>query len=387
MNDNGNGTGIDNGHDNLDHNDTAGQAGRPGTATATQPRAVRGTRAGTDPDVAVTVHQTAHPRGFPTAADFAFVESPIPEPAPGSALVRNLYWSVDPYHREMMDDLPGGFGLGVPLEGRTVGRVVASRTPALAEGEIVFHRQGWRTHAVVTPEETRRLPHVDGVPPSVHLSILGGTGLTAYVGLTRIARLQQGEDLFVSAAAGGVGTATGRFARLLGAGRIVGSAGSAAKVDHLLREVGYDAAFDYHDGPAADQLGKVAPDGIDVFVDNVGGEQLAAAVGALREFGRIVRVGTISRYNTPDAPPPLLVHEEVVEKSLRIEGFLVRNYRDVQEELHDFAVPHLRSGRLVPDETVVDGFEHLVDAFLGMLHGRNVGKIVVRDRSEVPAGA
>ncbi|WP_448319053.1 zinc-binding dehydrogenase, partial [Streptomyces sp. CO7] len=307
--------------------------------------------------------------------------------APGSALVRNLYWSVDPYHREMMDDLPGGFGLGVPLEGRTVGRVVASRTPALAEGDLVLHRQGWRTHAVVTPEETRRLPRVDGVPPSVHLSILGGTGLTAYVGLTRIARLRQGEDLYVSGAAGGVGTATGRFARLLGAGRIVGSAGSAAKVDHLVREVGYDAAFDYHDGPAADLLGKVAPDGIDVFVDNVGGEQLAAAVGALREFGRIVRVGTISRYNNPDAPPPLLVHEEVVEKSLRIEGFLVRNYRDLQEELHDFAVPHLRSGRLVPDETVVDGFEHLVDAFLGMLHGRNVGKIVVRDRSEVPAGA
>ncbi|RST19039.1 NADP-dependent oxidoreductase [Streptomyces sp. WAC05374] len=335
-------------------------------------------------DTALTVHQIARPHGFPTAGHFAFVESAVPEPVAGGALVQNLYWSVDPYHREMMDDVPGGFALDAPLEGRTIGRVVASRTPLLAEGEIVFHRKGWRTHAVVTPEEIRRLPRFDGVPLTAYLSTLGGTGLTAYVGLTRIARLQEGEDLFVSAAAGGVGTATGRFARLLGAGRLVGSAGSAAKAAHLVREVGYDAVFDYHDGPAAELLAKAAPDGIDVFVDNVGGEQLAAAVGALRTFGRIVRVGTISQYNTPDAPPPRFDHAGLVEKSLRMEGFLVSTYRDVQEELYEFAVPHLCSGRLAPDETVVDGFDHIVDAFLGMLRGRNTGKIIVRDRTETP---
>ncbi|QKW07031.1 NADP-dependent oxidoreductase [Streptomyces sp. NA04227] len=334
---------------------------------------------------ALTVRQTARPHGFPTAEHFAFVESALPEPAVGTALVENLYWSVDPYHRELMDDVPGGFALDAPLEGRAVGRVVASRTPGLAEGEIVFHRQGWRTHAVVTPEEIRRLPRFDGVPLTAYLSILGGTGLTAYVGLTRIARLQEGDDLFVSAAAGGVGTATGRIARLLGAGRLVGSAGSAAKADHLVREVGYDAVFDYHDGPAAELLGKAAPDGIDLFVDNVGGEQLAAAVGALREFGRIVRIGTISQYNHPDASPPRFNYADIVEKSLRMEGFLVSNYRDVQDELYEFAVPHLQSGRLALDETVVDGFEHIVDAFLGMLRGRNTGKIIVRDRREVPA--
>lgn len=333
-------------------------------------------------ETALTVHQTARPHGFPTPGHFAFVESALPEPAAGSALVENLYWSVDPYHREMMDDVPGGFALGAPLEGRTIGRVIASRTPRLAEGELVFHRQGWRTHAVVTPEEVRRLPRLEGVPVTAHLSILGGTGLTAYVALTRIARLKEGEDLFVSGAAGGVGTAAGRFARLLGAGRLVGSAGSAAKARHLEREVGYDAVFDYHDGPAADLLGKAAPDGIDVFVDNVGGEQLAAAVGALREFGRIVRVGTISQYNTPGAPQPRFDHADIVEKSIRMEGFLVRNHRDVQEELYDFAVPHLRSGRLAADETVVDGFEHIVDAFLGMLRGENTGKIIVRDRTQ-----
>ncbi|KAB1990032.1 MDR family NADP-dependent oxidoreductase [Streptomyces triticiradicis] len=335
-------------------------------------------------ETALTVHQTARPHGFPTADHFAFAESPLPEPPAGGALVENLYWSVDPYHREMMDDLPGGFALRAPLEGRTLGRVIASRTPRLAEGEIVFHRKGWRTHATVTPVETRRLPRFDGVPLTAYLSTLGGTGLTAYVGLTRIARLQEGEDLFVSAAAGGVGTATGRFARLLGAGRLVGSAGSAAKAAHLTREVGYDAAFDYHDGPAADLLGKAAPDGIDVFVDNVGGEQLAAAVGALREFGRVVRVGTISQYNVPGASSPRFDYADIVEKSLRVEGFLVRNHLDLQEELYGFAVPHLQSGRLALDETVVDGFEHIVEAFLGMLRGENTGKIIVRDHTQTP---
>ncbi|OIJ63983.1 NADP-dependent oxidoreductase [Streptomyces mangrovisoli] len=328
---------------------------------------------------ALTVHQTARPHGFPTAADFAFVESPLRVPEAGSALVENLYWSVDPYHREMMDDLPGGFALHAPLEGRALGRVVASRTPRLTEGEVVFHRKGWRTLAVVTPEEIRRLPRFDGVPLTAYLSVLGGTGLTAYVGLTRIARLQEGEDLFVSAAAGGVGTATGRFARLLGAGRLVGSTGTKAKADRLTREVGYDAVFDHHEGPAVELLAKAAPSGIDVFVDHVGGEQLAAAVGALRDFGRIVRIGTISQYNTPTRSVPRFDHADIVEKSLRMEGFLVRNYLDVQDELYEFAVPHLQSGRLALDETVVDGFEHIVDAFLGMLRGRNSGKTIVRN--------
>jgi NADPH-dependent curcumin reductase CurA len=334
-------------------------------------------------ETTLTVHQTARPHGFPTAEHFAFVESAHPELPVGSALVENLYWSVDPYHREMMDDVPDGFAPGAPMEGRTIGRIIASRTPRLAEGEIVFHRRGWRTHAVVTPEEIRHLPRFDGVPLTAYLSILGGTGLTAYVGLTRIARLREGENLFVSAAAGGVGTATGRFARVLGAGRLVGSAGSAEKAGYLTREIGYDAVFDYHEGPAADLLRKAAPDGIDVFVDNVGGQQLAAAVGELREFGRIIRVGTISQYNDPDALPPRFNYADIVEKSIRMEGFLVSNYRDMQEELYEFAVPHLQSGRLALDETVVDGFEHIVDAFLGMLHGQNIGKTIVRDRTQI----
>ncbi|MFF3329914.1 zinc-binding dehydrogenase [Streptomyces sp. NPDC002888] len=326
-------------------------------------------------DVALTVQQTARPTGFPTSDHFRFVESPVPRPAPGTALVENLYWSVDPYHREMMD---GDFVLNAPLEGRALGRIVASREPSLPEGEIVFHRQGWRTHAVVRPDEVRRLPHHEGVPLSAYLSVLGGTGLTAYVGLTRIARLREGEDLFVSGAAGAVGTATARFARLLGAGRLVGSAGSAEKVRYLREHVGYDEAFDYRTGPVADLLDKAAPTGIDVFVDNVGGDHLGAAIGALRERGRVVRVGTISQYNTPDAPPVVFNHADVVEKRLRIEGFLVSDHRDVQDELYEFAVPRLLDGTLESDETIVDGFERIVEAFLLMLRGGNTGKILVR---------
>ncbi|WBO63678.1 NADP-dependent oxidoreductase [Streptomyces camelliae] len=329
-------------------------------------------------ETALTVQQTARPTGFPTADHFRFAESPVPEPAPGTALVENVLWSVDPYHREMMD---GDFALNAPLEGRTLGRVIASRSPELPEGEIVFHRQGWRTHAVVRPEEVRRLPHHPGVPLTAYLSVLGGTGLTAYVALTRIARLRAGEDVFVSGAAGGVGTAAGRFARLLGAGRVIGSAGTPEKVKYLTEQVGYDAAFDYRTGAVAGLLAEAAPSGIDVFVDNVGGDHLGAAIGALRERGRVVRVGTISQYNTPDAPPVLFNHADVVEKRLRIEGFLVSDHRDTQDELYDFAVPHLRSGALAADETVVDGFGRIVEAFLLMLRGGNTGKILVRATS------
>ncbi|MFJ8018200.1 NADP-dependent oxidoreductase [Streptomyces sp. NPDC096339] len=331
-------------------------------------------------NTAYAVHQIARPSGFPTARDFAYAEIPMPRPAPGTALVENLLLSVDPYHRGLMDGGEGGFELGAPLEGRSVGRVIASRDPGLTEGDLVFHREGWRTHALVALGSggTRKLRGHEGVPLEAYLSILGGTGLTAYAALTRTAALREGEDLFVSAAAGGVGTATGRIARLLGARRVIGSAGSAAKVRHLTGMLGFDAAFDYHDGPVGEQLAKAAPDGIDVYVDNVGGEHLEGAIDVLREYGRIAWVGGLSLYNgdrSPAAPRNLF---EVVHKSLRLEGVLVRNHTNLQDELEDFLVPHLRSGRIGTDTTVVQGFDHTVDAFLGMFRGDNLGKMLVR---------
>ncbi|MFD7340099.1 zinc-binding dehydrogenase [Streptomyces violascens] len=324
----------------------------------------------------ITVQQTARPDGLPTPADFELVRAEAPDPAPGTALVENLYLSVDPYHREVMDEGP----LHTPLEGRALGRVLASRDPGLAEGDLVFHRQGWRTHALVTlgVEGVRKIKAYDGVPLSAHLGILGGTGLTAYVALTRTLRLKPGEDLFVTAAAGGVGTAAGRIARLLGAGRIIGSAGSVEKVDYLTGTVGYDAAFDYHKGPVGELLAKAAPDGVDAVVENVGGTHLEGAIAGLREGGRIAWVGAVAQYNTLAEPPaaPRNLYD-VVHKSLHLEGVLVRNYRHAQGELENFLVPHLRSGRVASDETVVDGFEGILDGFIGMLGGSNTGKLLI----------
>ncbi|MEV6208635.1 NADP-dependent oxidoreductase [Kitasatospora sp. NPDC051914] len=321
------------------------------------------------------VHQVARPTGMPTAEDFAFVTGTLPATGEGEALVENLLLSVDPYMREEMD---GGWELNAPLEGRSVGRVVESRTPALAVGDLVFHRHGWRTHALVTADEARVLPDLAGVPLSAHLGLLGGTGLSAYVGLTRVARLQPGEDLFVSAAAGGVGSAAGRIARLLGAGRLVGSAGSPAKVAHLTEHLGYDAAFDHHDGPIGDLLRKAAPDGIDVYFDNVGGTHLEGAIEVLRDHGRIAWCGAVAQYNSTEPPAAPRNLYDVVGKGLRLEGFLVRNHLAVRDELYDFLVPHLRSGRVRSDETVAEGFDRVVAAFLGMLQGANTGKTLVR---------
>lgn len=223
------------------------------------------------------------------------------------------------------------------------------------------------------------MPSYDGVPLTAHLSILGGTGLTAYVALTRTLEFRAGQDLFVSAAAGGVGTAVGRIARLLGAGRLIGSAGTPAKVARLTGELGFDAAFDYHDGPVGELLAKAAPDGIDAYVDNVGGDHLEGAISALREHGRIAWVGAISQYHSAHEPPAAPRNLfDIVEKSLRLEGVMVRDYPHAQAELDALLVPHLRSGLIVPDVTVVDGFERTVDGFLGMLRGANTGKMLIR---------
>ncbi|WP_112141624.1 NADP-dependent oxidoreductase [Glycomyces dulcitolivorans] len=322
------------------------------------------------------IHLVNRPGGFPSAGDFAFLDAPLPRVQPGTALVENLYVSVDPYMRQLMDD---GWDLHAPLEGRSLGRVVASAEDRLAVGDVVRHRNAWRTHALVRPEDVQPVLESPGVPLSAHLGLLGnGTGLTAYVGLTRIADLRPGETVYISAAAGGVGTAAGQIARLLGAGRVIGSAGSPAKVRHLVDDLGFDAAFDYHDGPVGDRLAKAAPEGIDVYLDNVGGDHLEGAIANLREFGRIAWCGAISGYN--GEPSQLRNFDEVMGKSLRVQGFMVRHHLDAREEMESRLVPLLQRGEIVSDETIVDGFENTVSAFLGMLRGENTGKMLVRLR-------
>ncbi|MEZ0108297.1 NADPH-dependent curcumin reductase CurA [Catenulispora sp. EB89] len=323
------------------------------------------------------IHQARRPEGRPTAADFEFVSGPIPELPPLGILVQNLALSVDPYMREAMHW--GGWEKGFGLEGRALGRVLASKDPEITEGTVVFHRHSWATHAVLTKDDLRILPVTDGVPLTAFLGILGGTGLTAYVGLKRIAKLQPGEDLFISAAGGGVGTAAARIARVMGAGRLIGSTGSPAKAKHLIEHVGFDAAIDYRAAtPLADQLSAAAPDGIDVYFDNVGGTHLEAAISVLRHHGRIAWCGAVSQYDDLENPPAAPANlYDVVGNALRLEGFLVRDHLDAREEFEDFLIPHIASGAVPVDETVVHGFGRTVEAFISMLGGGNVGKMVV----------
>ncbi|WP_206023957.1 MDR family NADP-dependent oxidoreductase [Rouxiella badensis] len=322
----------------------------------------------------IFVHQVSRPHGEPLAEHFQFVQRPLEPLGERAAWVENVHFSVDPYMRECMD---GDWELNEPLEGRTIGRVIRSNTPALQPGDWVFHRKGWRTFAQVEADEVRVLTPVAGVPLRAWLSVLGGTGLTAWVALTKIARLQSGESVYISSAAGGVGSAAAQFAALLGAKRIVGSTRNAEKSRTLTDRLGYTDAFVYQSGKVSAQLRDIIPEGIDVYLDNVGGEQLEAAIAAFKDYGRAALIGAVAQYSalTPPSAPYNLF--DVVGKSLTLQGFLVRDYKHLQEELEEFIIPHIQSGRVVPQDTVTYGFDHIVEAFLSMLKGGNIGKAIV----------
>jgi NADPH-dependent curcumin reductase CurA len=322
------------------------------------------------------IHLKARPAGFPAPEQFELVEHELPALADGTALVENVYLSVDPYMRELMDEgWEPGAQCGI---GRAVGRVVASREPSWPVGAVVTHGEGWSTHATLRAQHpgARILQLHDGIPLSAYLSVLGGTGLTAYVGLVEILRLKPGETIYVSAAAGAVGGTAGQLARLLGAGRVIGSAGSAAKVKHVVEDLRFDAAFDYHDGLG--RLAELAPGGLDASLEGVGGAHLEAAIGATKEFGRIAWVGAISQYHDAANPPPAPRNlYRVADYSLELRGYQVRHHLRLRPDAEALLVPAIRDGRILVDETVVRGFDQIVPAFLGMLRGENVGKMLV----------
>ncbi|MGY1704337.1 NADP-dependent oxidoreductase [Geodermatophilus sp. SYSU D00697] len=326
-------------------------------------------------------HLAARPHGEPTPEDFRLVEVPVPDPAEGQVVVRVVAMSVDPYMRGRMRSAPSyapSWEVGEVMRGGAVGRVVASRAPDLPEGALVLTDAAWREVAVLDAAAVTRLPSLTDVPPSWFLGVLGMPGLTAYTGLFRIAGFTAGEDVYVSAAAGAVGSLVGQFARLRGAGRVVGSAGSPAKVAWLTGELGFTAAFDHHDGPVALSLAEAAPDGIDVFFDNVGGAHLEAAIGVLRVHGRAALCGSISGYNAVEPPPGPRNLSLMVGKRLTLRGFLVGDHGDLREEFTGTVSGWLRSGELVVRETVHEGIESAVPAFLDLLRGANTGKMVVR---------
>jgi NADPH-dependent curcumin reductase CurA len=327
------------------------------------------------------IRLASRPVGWPTAETFELATVELPDPAPGQALVRNLVMSVDPYMRGRMNDVKSyvpPFEVGQPLLGGAIGEVVASASPDLAPGDLVLHDRGWRDYALVAAADVRTVDPAAAPSPSAYLGVLGGTGLTAYVGLFDIAAMKPGDTVFVSGAAGAVGSLAGQFAKLRGAGRVVGSAGSAAKVAALTERFGYDAAFNYREGPVRQQLRRVAPDGIDVYFDNVGGEHLEASIGALHRYGRVALCGAISSYNDAAPAPGPNNLSLAVTKRLTLRGFIVFDHYDRVPDFVREVGGWLAEGRLVVEETVVDGLENAPAAFLGMMRGENIGKALVR---------
>ena len=325
------------------------------------------------------VRLARRPRGEPVEDDFRLVESDVAAPADGEVVVRNTLMSVDPSMRGRMNAGPSylpAFEIGAPLEGAALGEVISSRDPGLREGDVVVHRCGWREVSRLDGRRVRRID-TDVAPASAHLGPLGATGWTAYVGLLDIGDLRGDDVVFVSAAAGAVGGIAGQIARLRGH-RVIGSAGSSEKVTYVVEELGFDAAFDYHDGPVADRLAQLAPDGIDLYFDNVGGEQLEAALGAMRLHGRVAVCGAISTYNAPEPPPgPSNLHL-LFARRITMRGFLILDHADRHADFVRDMSRWIADGLIRWRETVVDGIERAPSALIGLLRGDNVGKMLVR---------
>ncbi|MEU3079441.1 MULTISPECIES: NADP-dependent oxidoreductase [Streptomyces] len=324
-------------------------------------------------------HLVARPDGWPTPEDFALREVPVEAPTAGRILVRNLYFSVDPYMRGRMNDVKSyvpPFQLDAPMDGGAVGEVVASEAEGFAVGDHVLHGLGWREYANLPAKHAKK---VDGslAPLSAYLGVLGMPGLTAYAGLLDVASFKPGDAVFVSGAAGAVGSEVGQIARLKGASRVIGSAGSDEKVKLLVDEYGFDAAFNYKNGPVAEQLKEAAPDGIDVYFDNVGGDHLEAALGRLNQFGRVALCGAIAQYNDTGAPTGPRNLALAIGKRLRLQGFIVGDHSDLQPQFVDEVSGWVRSGELKYNETFVEGIDNGVEGFLGMLRGENTGKMII----------
>lgn len=320
----------------------------------------------------------SRPEDWPTAANFKLAEAPLREPAEGEVLVRNTHMSLDPYMRGRMNDAKSyvpPFALGEALSGGAVGFVVASRAPELAAGSWVSHDLGWREYALGPAKRFQPLD-VSLARPSAFLGVLGMPGLTAFVGLHDIGALKPSDTVFVSSAAGAVGSLAGQLAKLQGS-TVIGSAGSDAKVAYLTRELGFDGAFNYKSGEIKAHLRELAPKGIDLYFDNVGGEQLEAALGALNPFGRIVACGMISQYNKPTPGPSNIAF--VIGKRLTIRGFIVSDHWSRMADFVREVAPLLGSGKIKFAESLVDGLENAPQAFIDLLRGEKYnGKVIVR---------
>jgi hypothetical protein len=327
----------------------------------------------------------ARPAGLPRESDFRLAEVPVPEPAAGEVLVRNTWMSLDPAMRIRMQGAPSDymlpFELGTPLEGWAVGEIVSSRADGFADGDWVLHPLGWREYTILRadgPGRTAPTPIEvdDSTPARAYLGPLGWVGLTSYVGLLYVAELREGDIVFVSGAAGAVGSLVVQIAKRRGH-FVIGSAGSAEKVEFVRDELGADAAFCYRDGAVGDLLKEAAPHGIDVYFDNVAGDHLQAALDSLRQFGRVAMCGMISTYNATGPVPGPSNLFNAVAKGLTLRGFLARQYADRMDEFRRDMQGWLAEGHIVYPETVFTGLDEAPRGMIALLSGDNVGKVLV----------
>ncbi|WP_207482821.1 NADP-dependent oxidoreductase [Arenibaculum pallidiluteum] len=326
----------------------------------------------------------ARPRGLPTAADFRLEETALPILGEGQVLLRTLYLSLDPYMRELMNEIGPAYApsvqLGAPMAGGTVNRIVASKHPRFRAGTLVLGSAGWQDYAV--SNGTDLVPLGEMAQPSQALGVLGMPAFTAYVGLVDIGRPAPGETVVVAAAAGAVGAVVGQIAKLMGA-RVVGIAGGAEKCRHVVEELGFDVCLDRRDPQLAQRLAAACPDGIDVYFENVGGAVFDAVLPLLNIGARVPVCGVIAHYNDL-APPPgpdrlPKTMSTVLQKRIRMQGFIILDhYADRFEAFSRDMGDWVSTGRVKQREDVVDGLENAPAAFTGLLEGRNFGKLVVR---------
>lgn len=321
------------------------------------------------------VHLVSRPDGLPTPDNFQIVETNVPEPAAGEFVVKNLYMSVDPAMRPPLTN--GQTKLDQVMGGGAIGKVVQSRHPDFAEGSYVQHRFGFREY-LLSSGDGMQIVTTEGEPLTTHMHVLGGTGFTAWGGLLITGELKEQENVFVSAAAGAVGSVAAQIAKIKHC-RVAGSCGSDAKVAFLKNELGLDHAFNYKLGSIGKELHAGLPDGIDVYFDNVGGAHLDAAVGQMRPLGRIPICGMISAYNNKGARSEgVTTLANMIYNRVTMRGFVVYEFNDRRDEFLSDMRGWLAEGKMKYRETIMDGIEQAPHALIGLLQGENLGKMLVK---------
>ncbi len=327
------------------------------------------------------IHLVSRPTGVPTLDNFKLVEVELEAPGKGQVLVKNRYMSVDPYMRGRMRTegvYAAPYALNQVMYGGAIGEVIESNDSDLQLGDIVINQAAWQDKFVADATTVNKLIPFDSNQLSLYLGSLGMPGLTAYVGLLKFGEPKEGETVFVSAASGAVGANVCQIAKLKGC-RVIGSVGSDAKAQWLQEECGVDSVINYKTcGDLTKALSAASPNGIDVYFENVGGTHLQAALNVMNHFGRIAACGMIATYNnTEPAPGPnnLML---IVGKKIRINGFIVSDYGDMRPQFLEDTVKWIKEGKIKSKETMVEGLENAVGAFLGLFSGDNFGKMIVK---------